>query len=757
MVTVDVQSTQKELAYILNDARPEVIFTSVAKKEFVEEALAQNTAYPHVILTPQEIDLSKLESYPIESLTITDPEQTLSILYTSGTTGSPKGVMLSHKNIMQNVVAVVDQIPIINGTSNVMVLLPLHHSLPLIGSVFAPIYAGSTLHFADGLNAESIIRTLNDGKISLIIGVPRLYETLAKGIMAKINASMAAKVLLKLAGLLKSKSFSKTVFKSVHQKFGGHIEYLVCGGAALPDSVGKVFEALGFEVLVGYGLTECAPMISFTRPGECRIGYSGRLLPELELKIIPDTGEIAVRGPNVMQGYYNRPEETAQIIREDGWLYTGDIGTLDKYGLKITGRIKEIIVTSNGKNINPVEIEHQLIKDTTYINEVAVFLHDDMLHALIYPDMGAVRIETGADLEELIKEEILNYNRNAMSYKRIKQFHISSEEIPKTRLGKTQRYKLEAFINKKDKVQEEEKLDQFSQTYLIIKDFVDKETGKKARSNDHFEIDLNLDSLGRVSLIAFIETAFDVSLAENQLDELCTLEKLAEHVEKHATMQQQSEVSWGEILRAKVKDFNMPKSGFLHWFSIHFLKIFFAIFFRFRTQGREYLSNEPCIIIGNHRSGFDGAFVVAKMKWSAVKKTFFFAKNKHFKSRWLKFMAKRNNVILMDINENIRTSLQTMAEVLKQGNNVVIFPEGTRSKDKQLKKFKEAYAILSVELNVPIQPVLLTGSEKAAYGSSRLPRLGNKINMQVLPLVRPQEGETSTQLNERVEKLYANI
>ncbi len=758
VVPVDVQSTASELAYIVDDCRPEVILTSETKKEFVLKVLESVASYPVAVLTPNDVNLDHLNSYPLDEITAKDPHQTLAIIYTSGTTGSPKGVMLSHENIMYNIHAVSTQIPIFREESNTMILLPLHHSFPFVGTMYAPLFAGGTVHIAEGLNSESILKTLHKGKISIMVGVPRLYETLAKGIVAKIYASKVAKTMYKIAGLLKIQAFSKAIFKEVHQKFGGHLESLVCGGAALPDDIAKIFQTLGFEVLAGYGMTECAPMISFTRPGEVKVGYSGRLLPSLEAKIIPETGEMAVRGPNVMQGYYNRPEETAQIIREDGWLYTGDVAVIDKYGVKITGRIKEIMVTSNGKNINPVEIEHKLMEKSTFMQEVAVFLYEDMLHALIYPNMSAVRVETGADIDVLLENEIIAYNKEATTYKRIKQFHVTSKELPKTRLGKTQRFKLEDYITNKNEEQDvEENLDGRSLVYLSLKEFLDNESGMNVKADDHFEMDLNIDSLGRVALIAYIETAFDISLPESVLDEFSTLEKLAAHVEKNAKTHGSGAVSWSEILKSRVKDFKVPSHGFVYWFIYHFLKLFFSLFYIFRAKGNENVSDKPCIIVGNHRSAFDGAFVATKLGWKTMKRTFFFAKSKHFKSRITQFLGGKSNVIVMDINANIRDSLQQMAEILRQGKNVIIFPEGTRSKDKQLKKFREAFAILSVELNVPILPVMISGAERATYQSFRFPRFLNKIVLHYQPLITPNVGETATDLCKRVEAMYKNM
>ncbi|PKP19841.1 MAG: long-chain fatty acid--CoA ligase [Bacteroidetes bacterium HGW-Bacteroidetes-19] len=752
VVPVDVTSTLKELAFIINDCRPEILFISSSKKELVAEAVASVSNFECKVFIDSDIDVQNVDSIEVTPIPEAPDDNLLCIIYTSGTTGSPKGVMLSYKNILFNAEAVSKLVPIYREDVNVMVLLPLHHSFPFVGTMIAPMYVGGTVFIADGLTAESIISTLNKGKIGLIIGVPKLYETLAKGIMVKINSSAVGKLMFKIAKRINSKTFSKKIFKAVHQKFGGHIEHLVCGGAALPDETGIVFKTLGFSVLTGYGMTECAPMISFTRPGKDEIGYSGELLPKLEIRF-SEIGEISVKGPNVMSGYYNRPEDTAQILK-DGWLHTGDIGILDKKGLKITGRIKEIIVTSNGKNINPVELEFELLEKTSVMKEVAVFLENDILQALVVPDLDVVRLKTGFSVDDLLKEEFAQYNKGAMTYKRIKKFHIASADLPRTRLGKIQRHLLKGLIPNEERIQNEEVVENLSPVYQSLKTFIESETGKRAAGDSHFEIDLAMDSLTRVALIAYIETAFELTIKENQIDEYATLNKLTSYIEENSSVVKETEISWKEILQHKLEDLKLPKSGFIHWLLDRIIRVGFHLFYRYTAKGTENIPDGPCIIIGNHRSGFDGVFITSKMKWSIAKRTFFFAKDKHFNFKLAKFLAVRSNVILMNVNTNIRESLQQMSEVLKQGKNVIIFPEGTRAKDKKLKHFRDAFAILSTELNVPVLPVLIKGSELATYKSIRIPKFLSKIELEFLPPVLPAPGETIREFRGEIETIY---
>ena len=746
VVPLDAQSTKKEIEYVINDCRPDIVFISDDKKEMFADMNLQNAR----LMTKDDVVLSDDKNIPATDIPLGNLEDVMLINYTSGTTGNPKGVMLTYKNVMFNIDSVSKQVPIFQEDSNVMVLLPLHHILPLLGSLVAPLYMGGTLHIAEAMNAESIIKTLNAGKVSIIIGVPRLYDMLVKGIMSKINASFVTRLLYKITKLIGSDVVSRVIFSSVHKKFGGHLKYLVSGGAALSVETATILKTLGLYVLEGYGMTETAPMISFTRPGRRKVGYAGELLPNIEAKIA-ENGEICVKGDNVMKGYYKREEETAQIIK-DGWLHTGDMGILDKYGLKITGRIKEIIVTSNGKNINPELLEKEFLNESKYVQEIGIFLSGDILHAAIRPEMTAVRQSSLDDMDALIKSEVERFNAEQPQYKRIKQYHIMSEELPKTRLGKVQRFLLPHLIDKPKTHTEQESLEGKSEVYKMLKAFVEDETKTIANENDHFEIDLSMDSLSKVSLLAYIENTFGINMNEEQMENLNTLAKLTDYIEKNEHTFNTTNITWKDILATKV-DVKLEKPGITQWCTYTFTKILFSICYRFRFKGSKKLPNSPCIIVANHRCAIDGFLITYNFSRKENKDIFFFAKEKHWRTKIAQFFARKNNIILMDINKNVRQSLQEMCAVLKKGKNIVIFPEGTRSRDNKMKKFKETFAILSKELNVPIIPVAIAGSESACYGGSIIPKFWKKIDIEVLEPVMPSADQSVESLRDKVAAL----
>ncbi len=324
-VPVDYLATSSEVAYIIADCTPEVVFCSRERLENMLKALEEAKSNARLILL-DDMEQLEMSAESNKAVAQPDPDDTAVLIYTSGTTGSPKGVMLSFANLIQNIDAVSKHIPIYRTDSRVLVLLPLHHIFPLMGTMIIPLYVGSTIAISPSMLSEDIMATMQNNRITIMIGVPRLYAAIRKGVMDKINKSAVARLLFALAERLKSPAFSRKVFGAVHKKLGGAVESLVAGGAALDPAVGKDFMTLGFEVLEGYGMTEAAPMITFTRPGRVRIGSPGEAMPGTDIRIVD--GEITAAGNNIMQGYFNRPAETALVLR-DCWLYTGDLGRLE--------------------------------------------------------------------------------------------------------------------------------------------------------------------------------------------------------------------------------------------------------------------------------------------------------------------------------------------------------------------------------------------------------------------------------------------
>ncbi len=745
VVPVDYQSTPEELAYIIRDCRPSVLFCSLEREPVLTEALAGLDVAIQILVFEALPSLEVSEVAPIQT---PDPEQTALLIYTSGTTGSPKGVMLSFTNLLANLEAVTIGTPIYSAGERVLMLLPLHHIFPLMATVVIPFQIGATVALCPSLAAADIVQTLQENRITLLIGVPRLYSLIMKSIQDKISASKAASFVYRVAALVNQPWFARLVFKSVHAKFGGHLKYLVSGGAALDPEVGRQFTRLGFEVLEGYGMTEAAPMLTFTRPGQVHIGSPGTALSCTTIAI--RDGEILASGKNIMQGYWNLPQETAAVLK-DGWLHTGDLGYVDEQGrLFITGRKKEIIVLATGKNINPVLIEQELESRHATIAEIGVFLHHDQLQAVIRPNLVAMREKGIANLEDYFRWQVIDaYNQTASPAKRLHHFTLVESELPRTRLSKLKRFQLPDLVTAREKRRRTVEHPP-GEEYGSIRAFLESQTNRTIGPDDHLEIDAALDSLDKVSLLVFIRQSFGVEIAEEKLMHIPTLRQLSRFVAERKKRMTIEQINWPEILKERV-DTGLPRT----WFTINLIKnvsnFLFRCYFRLRTEGREHIPDSPCIITPNHQSFIDGLLVASGLKNSLMERTCFYAKAKHVENRWLRFLADRNNVVIMDIHADVRQSIQRVATLLQNGKNVIIFPEGTRTLDGALGEFKKTFAILSKELNVPVVPVAIRGAFEALPAGSVLPKPFRRISVCFHPPIFPGD-YTYDSLKERVRE-----
>ena len=394
---------------------------------------------------------------------VADPDDLAVLIYTSGTTGQPKGVMLSHKNIMTNVVSCTQSISFSRG-DNFLSVLPMHHTFECTAGFLAPIYEGAAVTYVGSLKSRDIIDTMRDTQATIMLAVPLLYEKMHAGILRKIKTQPPhLKTILNLSmSVVKvaekfNKKIGHAVFRSLREKGGfGSIRFFISGAAALPPEVAQGFERLGMVILQGYGLTEASPVVSVNRFGSPKHDSVGRLISGVEVKVLnPDetgVGELMVRGDNVMLGYYNNTEATEEVLK-DGWLYTGDSGWVDEDGhIHIAGRLKNVIVTKAGKNIYPEEIEGELLL-SPYIAEVLVFgavkasSGEEYVKAIVVPDYEYLEQENmdtdEAFLTTLLDQEIRERCANLADYKRVKEFELRKEEFPKTSTRKIKRFLLQ--------------------------------------------------------------------------------------------------------------------------------------------------------------------------------------------------------------------------------------------------------------------------------------------------------------------------
>ena len=758
-ISLDAGYTVDQLAYVLGDSTPKYLFVSNKTKKVAEEA---NSKLNNIIKIINVDELVLPAEYKIkkEEFENDSNDDVAVIVYTSGTTGNPKGVMITYENIKTNMEGV-RAVDLVNETDVILAMLPYHHIMPLCFTLILPMYMGVPIVLLTEISSSSLLKTLQENRVTVILGVPRVWEMLDKAIMIKINESSLAKFMFKMAEKINSMAIRKMLFSKVHKQFGGHIRLMVSGGAKIDKNILEDFRTMGFCAIQGYGMTETAPIIAFNVPGRERSDSAGEVIPNVEVKIADD-GEILVKGKNVMKGYYNNEKATEEAFDKDGWFHTGDLGRMDGKYLIIIGRKKEMIVLPNGKNIDPNDIENEIIKNTDLIKEIAVTEYKEQLLAIIYPDFQQIEAKKIVNIKDAIKWEVIDkYNVTAPNYKKIHDIKIVKKELPKTRIGKIRRFMLKDLIEDKDDVieQKEEKKaivvpPEMKEKFDIINKYIDERYHKAIDLDSHIELDLGFDSLDIVEFMNFLNETFGINLVEQDFVENKTISAIIKLVNEKAGKFVEK-IDKNENLKKIIEsdsDVKLPKDARYAKFLRVILGPFFRFYFKYKCIDKENIKDGAGIIVGNHQSYLDGFMVNNVFTTKEMNDNYYIATALHFKSKTMKYLANHGNIILVDANRNLKNTLQAAAKVLKNNKKLIIFPEGARTRDGQLHEFKKTFAILAKDLNVPIYPFVLKGAYEAFPYNKKFPKRNN-VSVQFLERIEPN----NKTVEELVEETKNNI
>jgi long-chain acyl-CoA synthetase len=496
-------------------------------------------------------------------------------------------------------------------------------------------------------------------------------------------------------------------------------------------------EALGFTVLEGYGLTETSPVVTFNPVKKRKSGSVGRPLPGAEIKIVNPSGtgegEIAIKGSMVMKGYYKNPEATAQVIH-DSWFLSGDLGYMDNEGyLFITGRAKEVIVLSSGKNVYPEEVE-TAYQEIPLVKEICVTGIEkegvvESLHGVIVPDLDLARKERIGNISDSLKWAMNKVALKLPPYMRLKGFTLSSEPLPRTRLGKLRRYVIKDIITKASGERREAKGEDSSlvgdETGRVVAGCIAPLLREKmpVHSSDNLELDLGLDSLQRIELVVALEKAFSFKLPETFASEVQTVGELVERIREFRAkgISGAEKPLWEDIFAAEIPEEERKKIGLsqgrLEWactaVCLKLLKVFLRVFFRLEARGIKNLPAFPFIIAPNHCSNMDGFVVGLSIPLAVFRNLYFQGYQKYFRGWLPSLFARFGHVIPIDPETFLSKALQLSSYVLKEKRALCIFPEGGRSIDGSLLEFKKGIGILAIEHNIPVVPALIGGTFEA--------------------------------------------
>ncbi len=724
-----------------------------------------------------------------------NPEEPCMIMYTSGTTGNPKGVVLNSACLSLNAGGTMDR-ESVTEDDHFLCVLPLYHILAYVIFFYAPLYKGCRVTFLDTLDAQQILKTFKEEGITVFVCVPQFYNLLLKRIMRKIKAlpwlkrTMFFKMLALSGFCIKYLRFNpgKKLFPMVHAPFGEQFRIFGVGGARLEAEVPLTMTKLGFDFAQAYGMTETGAIITATAPDFKGIGTVGYPLDHVQIKIDdPDEngiGEIMTRGKHVMIEYYNNPAATRETIEPDGWMHTGDLGFRDKKGfISITGRKKEIIVLSSGVNISPDEIEFFYQSRCPYIKEICVMgLKDEQagsagerLHAVIVPDMDELKNDRVVNAYEMIRYQLETISQQLVSYKRIKSLEIWQQPLPTTTTKKVQRFVVEKEVRKKMTAPETGSraeasvIPEWNPGNILEKNISTLIRQLKPSAvicpESSLELDLGFESLERVELTANLQDAFSIRISDLDTSALFTVADIISMVEsksegKEVQELEQNMKSWKDILTEPLdrKDQKMldetlrkrPVFSLIFSFAGWAVANLSRILFRLRAVGRENLPKEfPYLICPNHVSFLDSVIVYSLMPHRTLNNLVSLGYYHYFNKGILGFLGKRIRTIPVDPDKTLRQALRLAAEGVRRGFALCVFPEGERSIDGKLKKFKKGPAILATNLQVPVVPVGIRGAHQVWSRGSRKIRL-HPISVHFGEPLYPFKEETSENFNQRL-------
>jgi long-chain acyl-CoA synthetase len=724
-VPVDMRLTAFEIRNIIEDSEAKCAVHTRETEDDVREAAG---GLQVDLLDLDAIDRS--ERFPQVDMDDTDEEDVASLLYTSGTTGSPKAVMLTHKNICSDADAVLSA-GIIGGEYNILSVLPLHHTYPFMCTFVVPMLLGAAMTFPKGLKGPELLSAIRETGVTVLIGVPQMLELMYKRMMERIRESRLSWALLRLialSGRLRGR-WDVNLMGRLFAPLGRQFRFMASGGARLDPAVMRGLEALGFTVLEGYGLTETSPIVAFNPLERRKPGSVGRALSPAEITILSPSeageGEIAVRGPMVMMGYYRRPGETAEVMR-DGWFRSGDLGYMDEDGyLFITGRLKELIVLGSGKNVYPEEVEKHYLQ-CPLVKEICVVEDGGRLRAVIVPDTGHARAEKVGNIDEALRWDISELSEALPAHMRIKGYVLRSESLPRTPLGKLRRYLIEREVERKAPeggIEDDAALLAEEAGRAIVgclKPLLGEDMA--VRASDNLELDLGLDSLMRVELAVSLERVISVKIPETLMSEVQTVGDLLETVRELGEAGGEAEKREARGVEAVLaeepsiedkKKVGLERGVIERTFpavALGLLRLLMKLFFRLEARGLGNIPAPPCIIAANHGSYLDGFAVAAGVSPGVFRGLYFLGIQKYFAGRLTSLFGRLAHVIPIDPDAYLHNALKLSSYVLRNGNSLLIFPEGGRTFDGNVMRFKKGVGILAQKLGVPVVPARIEGT-----------------------------------------------
>jgi long-chain acyl-CoA synthetase len=782
VVPVDWQSSSDEVTNLVGWARARAVVLSDKVRERLS-AFSPHLAGAEIIRFE---DLLQAEPKLSPAALVHHPkaDDLASLIFTSGTTGRPKGVMLSHRNfasLLSKLAGVFD----IDKHDGLLSVLPLHHTFEFTAGLLMPLMRGAQITYLEEIDADALTHAFEEGNITGMVGVPALWQMLHRRVDKTVadRCAWAKRIFdLLIEGNRKLRdqmppaldsltllNWGKLLFWPVHQKFGGRLRLLISGGSALPTETMKAQRGLGFNLFEGYGLTEASPVLTVNRPGTRLLpGTVGEPLPGIDVRIDdPDgrgVGEIVASGPNVMLGYFENPEATGEVIDKEGWLHTGDLGRFDDDGrLYIVGRKKEMILGPSGENVYPDELE-DLYRDSPYVKELSIVGlpaesgTGEIVAMMVVPDYEAGGEELKREtVRERLHEHIKSVSAKLPLYKRVKILHFTDIELPKTATRKVKRKLVVEEMQKLERLKkraEETRAaapagDDWIQTIVAT---VANKPRDKVYGQARME-ELGFDSLMYTELGVALEAAgVAVPDAGNaDLTGVETVDDLAKLIRQWGYSDKKKKAIVKKTDGAGDADeIHVPEAvatvgrSLLGWGQ----RALYERVLDTEVTGRANIpANSGFLVAANHASHLDMGLVKHALGDWGERLVALAAKDYFFEDPIKRaYFENFTNLVPMDRHGSLRESLRLASEVIKQGYILLIFPEGTRSTTGVMVDFKPSIGYLALANKVDVLPMYLAGTHDAMPKGSFLPsRDKREIAAHIGPLISYDELKRATE------------
>ncbi len=684
------------------------------------------------------------------------PDAVAEIVFTSGTTGSPKGVVLTHANVIANVDSARAALRP-NRDFRLLSVLPLSHMFEQTAGLFLPLQVGASVHYPTSRQPPVILKTMRRHRVTAMAVVPQVLELLLAGIELEIDRRGARarwQAAHRLAGRAPPAA-RRLLFRSVHRELGGNLGLLVSGGAALDPVVASAWERMGVTVLEGYGATECSPSIASNTRAARRPGSVGRPVPGVEVRI-GGQGEIQVRGANVTHGYWNDDGATRAAFTDDGWYRTGDLGELDPDGfLHLRGRLKDLIVLPSGLNVFPEDVEAELAREPAVADCAVVAVADGRgvphVHAVVVP------ARPGADPRAHVAEAVRSANARLSPHQRVTAFTVWEHgELPRTSLLKVKRHELVAALAGRALGDEAPPrptagVDRRDRLARLLADLAPAGIAVGAESD--LALDLGLDSLGRVELAVRIERELGLAVEDGDLAAVATVGDLTRLLEAGESAAPAPVFPVWALRRPARTARALLQAALL--FPAHAL-----VCAPFRVEGREHLALDgtPVLLVANHASHLDTPSILRALpRRLRARVAVAAAADYFFRTRLLGIATPLLlNAFPFSREGAVRSSLEHCGDLADAGWTILVYPEGTRSTTGRLQAFRSGAGLLATDLRVPVVPIGVHGTHALLPKGARLPRRG-PVTVRFGPALRPTAGVAPVEAAAELARAVAEL